>query len=71
VTAQAPPFLLIHGDADSDVPLQQSERMLGALKQARVPAELIVKRGGGHPWPTIHEEIQVLAKWFDKQLTSE
>jgi acetyl esterase/lipase len=69
VTPRTPPFLLIHGDADPIVPLQQSERMLAALKQAGVPAELIVKRGGGHPWFTIHEEVQVVADWFDKQLS--
>ena len=68
VTPQAPPFLLIHGDADAVVPLQQSEVMLAALKKANVPAQLIVKPGGGHPWPTLHEEVQVLADWFDKQL---
>ena len=71
VTRQAPPFLLIHGDADPVVPLQQSERMLAALKQAGVPAELIVKKGGGHPWFTIHEEVKVVADWFDKQLGSD
>jgi acetyl esterase/lipase len=70
VTPQAPPFLLIHGDADPAVPLQQSEVMLAALKQAGVPAELIVKKGGGHPWPTLHEEVQVIADWFDKQLAT-
>jgi acetyl esterase/lipase len=70
VTLHAPPFLLIHGDADPAVPLQQSEAMLAALKQAGVPAELLVKPGGGHPWPTLHEEVQVLADWFDKQLAS-
>jgi acetyl esterase/lipase len=68
VTPQAPPFLLIHGDADTVVPLQQSEVMLAALKKAGVPAQLIVKPGGGHPWPTMHEEVQVIADWFDKQL---
>jgi acetyl esterase/lipase len=68
VTPQTPPFLLIHGDADPVVPLQQSERMVAALKQAGVPAELIVKPGGGHPWLTISEEVQQLADWFDRQL---
>jgi acetyl esterase/lipase len=68
VTAQAPPFLLIHGDADQVVPLQQSELMLEALKQANVPAELVVKKGGGHPWLTIHEEVKLIADWFDKEL---
>jgi acetyl esterase/lipase len=68
VTPRAPPFLLIHGDADPVVPLQQSEVMLAALNEAGVPAELIVKKGGGHPWPTLHEEVEVIADWFDKQL---
>jgi acetyl esterase/lipase len=68
VTAHAPPFLLIHGDADPVVPLQQSEVMLQALKKVDVPAELIVKKGGGHPWLTLHEEVQLVADWFDKQL---
>jgi acetyl esterase/lipase len=68
VTPQAPPFLLIHGDADPVVPLQQSELMLAALKQAAVPAELVVKQGGGHPWLTLHEEVQLMADWFDQQL---
>jgi dipeptidyl aminopeptidase/acylaminoacyl peptidase len=68
VTPQSPPFLLIHGDADPAVPLQQSETMVAALKQANVPAELIVKHGGGHRWLTIHEEVKLLADWFDKKL---
>ena len=68
VTPNAPPFLLIHGDADPVVPLQQSETMLAALKKEGVLAELIVKKGGGHPWLTIHEEVQKIAEWFDKQL---
>jgi acetyl esterase/lipase len=70
VTDKAPPFLLIHGDADPVVPLKQSETMIESLKKANVPAELIVKPGGVHPWPTIHEEVQIIADWFDKQLTS-
>jgi len=68
LSGDLPPFLLIHGDADPLVPLQQSERLIEALKAADGSAELIVKPGGGHPWPTIHEEVAVMADWFDKQL---
>jgi len=68
VHKQAPPFLIIHGDADPAVPLQQSEVMVAALKNAGVEAKLIVKPGGGHPWLTIHEEVAVLADWFDAHL---
>ena len=60
-TSSAPPFLLLHGDTDRSVPLQQSQVMVTALEKAGVPVELIVKKGGGHPWPTIHEEVEVVA----------
>lgn len=62
------PFLLIHGDADPLVPLQQSQTMVAALKAAGGSAELIVKKGGGHPWLTLPEEVKIMADWFDKQL---
>jgi len=68
VTKDAPPFLLIHGDADPLVPLQQSQRMVAALKAKGVPVKLIVKPGGGHPWLTIPVEVMKLADWFDTQL---
>lgn len=63
-----PPYLTIHGDADPAVPLQQSQKMVAALKAAGDSAELIVKPGGGHPWPTINEEVAVIADWFVKHL---
>ena len=66
--AEAPPFLLIHGDADPVVPLKQSELLRDALLAASVPVQLIVKEGGGHPWLTIPEEVAKLADWFDEQL---
>jgi acetyl esterase/lipase len=62
------PFLIIHGDADFTVPLHQSEMLLAALKKNGGSAELIVKKGGGHPWFTIAEEVKVMADWFDKEL---
>lgn len=68
VTGNEPPFLLIHGDADKVVPLEHSQWMLEALKAKQVPAELIVKRGGGHPWLTIPVEVALMAKWMDQQL---
>ncbi len=63
------PFLLIHGDADPLVPLQQSKKMVEAIKGAGGSAELIVKHGGGHPWLTIPEEVKTMADWFDQQLS--
>lgn len=71
VTSAAPPFLLIHGNADPVVPLQQSEALKAALEGAGVPVELVIKEGGGHPWPTIYEEVAVATDWLDKTLTIE
>ena len=67
VTEGAPPFLLFHGDADDKVPLSQSQKLVEALKAKNVPAELVVKKGGGHPWLTLPVEVRQLADWFDKQ----
>jgi acetyl esterase/lipase len=71
VNGPAIPFLLIHGDADPLVPLQQSQKMVSALKAAGGSAELIVKKGGGHPWLTIPEEVKVMADWFDQKLADQ
>jgi acetyl esterase len=48
VRAGLPPFLLIHGTADTVVPYEQSLRMLERLKAAGVPAELVTVERGGH-----------------------
>jgi dipeptidyl aminopeptidase/acylaminoacyl peptidase len=48
VTADAPPFLLVHGDSDGLVPLSQSQLLAAALDDANVRNELITIRGGDH-----------------------
>ena len=68
VTKDDPPVLIIHGDADELVPLQQSELMVAKLKETGVPVELVVKKGGGHGWPTILADFVTLGEWFDKYL---
>ena len=68
VTSDAPPLLLFHGDSDKLVPLQQSHLLVEAFKKANVPVTLHVKKGGGHPWLTIFQEVAVMALWFDEQL---
>ena len=62
------PFLLIHGDADTVVPLSHSQRFVDAVKKVEGSAELIVKAGGGHAWLTLPEEVRSMADWFDKKL---
>ncbi len=68
VTKNAPPTLIIHGDADKLVPIQQAEIMIAKLKEAGVPAELIVKKGAGHGWPNLQQDLSSLTGWFDRYL---
>lgn len=48
LTPQAPPYLMIHGDADPLVPFNQSELLQAGLAEAGVPNELVRVAGGGH-----------------------
>jgi dipeptidyl aminopeptidase/acylaminoacyl peptidase len=48
VTADDPPFLIMHGDKDDLVPPGQSELLAEALKKAGVEATLHVVAGAGH-----------------------
>jgi acetyl esterase/lipase len=63
-----PPTLIIHGDADTLVPLQQSETMAKALKDAGVTAELIVVKDGGHDAKVVKDNLPKVVEWFDKYL---
>jgi acetyl esterase/lipase len=48
VAPGAPPFLLVHGDRDEAVPIEQSEQFCARLGAAGVAVEFIRVRNGGH-----------------------
>jgi acetyl esterase/lipase len=73
VTADDPPFLLIHGDGDRTVPFSQSEALAGALKNAGVMVKLVRVPGGDHgpdfPGNTQKMDWPGMAlEWFDTYL---
>jgi acetyl esterase/lipase len=68
VTADDPPTLIIHGDADKLVPIQQAELIVEKLKGAGVEAKLVVKPGASHGWPDIQKDYEQIADWFDGHL---
>jgi acetyl esterase/lipase len=51
VSPQSASFLIVHGGRDQLVPLEQSQRLLTALRKAKVPASLSVFRNQGHGIP--------------------
>jgi acetyl esterase/lipase len=76
VSARAPPVLLLHGDADSLVPIAQSEAMKTALEAVNVPVKLVRIPGGVHgadfgapqrraDWPDYFGET---VAWLDRYL---
>jgi dipeptidyl aminopeptidase/acylaminoacyl peptidase len=60
--------LIIHGDADKLVPIQQAEAFVAKMKQAGATAELVVRKGAAHGWPDMLQDLKLLADWFDKHL---
>jgi acetyl esterase/lipase len=48
VSAKTPPFLIMHGDADTAVPPKQSQILYDALRAKGVPAQLIYVPGANH-----------------------
>lgn len=68
VSADDPPTLIVHGDADELVPIQQAQIIIDKLKAAGVEAELVTKAGGGHGWPDFLADVAKFADWFDAHL---
>lgn len=50
MTADAPPFLILHGTRDSIVPFAQSEQLAAALHAAGATADLRPVPGADHLW---------------------
>jgi acetyl esterase/lipase len=68
VSSDDAPTLIIHGDADTLVPIQQGQIMVDKLKEAGVKAELVTKPGAGHGWPDLFTDTAKIADWFDSNL---
>ena len=68
VSRKTPPCLIIHGDADKLVPLQQAEVFAEKMKECGCVCKVEVRKGGGHGWPTILLDVDQFADWFDEHL---
>jgi len=72
ITKDDPPFLIMHGDKDTVVPLEQSQLLAEALQKAGVPVIFHVVPGGGHGGPAFRqqEEVDRLYDFFVRHLRS-
>ncbi|MGC3970054.1 MAG: alpha/beta hydrolase [Pirellulales bacterium] len=64
------PFLIMHGDEDSRVPLEQSAKLHDALQKAGVASTYTVVKGGGHGGPLFQTDAvkNEVRDFFRKQL---
>ena len=67
------PFLIMHGDQDNTVPLNQSEVLAEALKKAGVEVKLQVIEGNGHGGPGFNcpESRKLIEDFFAKYVRKE
>lgn len=68
VNAKHPPTLIVHGDADQLVPLQQARLMDAALAKAGVDHKLEIIPGGGHDEKTFVPGLVKAVEWFKAKL---
>jgi acetyl esterase/lipase len=76
ITPDDPPFLILHGDKDTVVPLSQSQILYNQLKAGGVTATLVVVKNSGHGFvpsggaisPTRAEITAMVADFYDKYL---
>jgi acetyl esterase/lipase len=62
------PTLIIHGDVDTLVPIQQSESFVAASQKVGAEAKLTVKSGGAHGWKDWTADFASFNDWFDEHL---
>jgi dipeptidyl aminopeptidase/acylaminoacyl peptidase len=75
VSSGSAPSLIVHGDADTAVPIDQGETMYAALTKAGVPASFIRMEGAGHGFEgaapaDLERAYAALVQWFEQHLGS-
>jgi acetyl esterase/lipase len=76
VSPDDPPFLIMHGDQDQVVPLEQSQILYERLKSDGVPVELVIVKNAGHSFepaegqiePNFPELFMLVGDFFDQYL---
>ncbi len=71
VSADLPPTLIYHGNADTLTPLDQSERFRDQAATHGCDVEIVVHDGGEHGWSTMLLDIFHFADWFDRHLKTD
>ena len=70
VSKDDPPFLIVHGDQDPTVPINQSELLFASLKETAVSAHFHTIHGAGHGGPGFASQdiTDMVSSFFDQRL---
>ena len=70
VSPGAAPSLIVHGDADTTVPMVEGETMHAALTKAGVPASFVRIEGAGHGFEgaELERASAAMVQWFEQHL---
>ena len=70
VDASDPPLLLLHGDLDPQMPINQSHELEGAYERLGLDAELIVVHGAAHGGDAFYspENVERVAAFLNAHL---
>jgi acetyl esterase/lipase len=68
INSNLPPSLIYHGDADTLVTLDQSQRFQVEARKQGCNVELVVHHGGKHGWLSMPWDLFKFANWFDRYL---
>jgi dipeptidyl aminopeptidase/acylaminoacyl peptidase len=65
---EMPPVFIVHGNADTLVPLDQSVRFRDAAANLGKEVELLIRPDKGHGWASMIGDLWLFADWFDATL---
>jgi acetyl esterase/lipase len=70
VDTHDPPLLLLHGDQDPQMPINQAHELEGAYERAGLDAKLVVVHGAGHGGGAFYdaERTKLVAAFLDEHL---
>ncbi len=68
VRTGVPPVFIIHGDADTLVPIQQAQVFLEKLNSVGGQGQLDTRKGATHGWANWEADTGLFAAWFDQHL---
>lgn len=67
VSAKTPPFLIMHGDQDATVPVDQSRYFHQVLKTRKIDSTLYVLKGAGHSFSS-SDNARIVLEFFKRVL---